>query len=168
MGTHDNGIYRFLRAASMPTDSVDFDAHIPASRHHRTRADAQPTGRFLRPQVNRESVIGLNELKHPIRNHCGGSFPDFFRWLKKQVVTPSQILLHFRNKFRDGQTNRDMPIVSARVHCSLGHRGKFKPCLFLNCQRVHVETQQKTWSGMLHCQSGNKSGFPDSSPHVKP
>ena len=108
----------------------------------------------------------INVICHTCVNHCVSTTHAFFCRLENKFNFANQFFLMRHQKFCHSQTNSNMTIVTASVHCvsvtrvkTFLHGAMFCTSIFFNIVAVHIKTEANSFTRFASIEHCNHTSF---------
>ena len=103
-----------MRSGGVPPATMNDDFELIHRRHDRTGCHPDgPDGQVI-PQMDAEGCVDSGRVQHSVRDHRLRPIRGLFRRLERKLHAAVQ--RDGREPARDLETDRDVPVMSARVH----------------------------------------------------
>src|SRR5450759_2888819 len=100
----------------MSPSAPNSDREPISGRRHRTAAQADLANIELRAHVESEGAVNARTLKEPILDHSRSTEAPFFSRLEHEFDCAADRFAPLRQETGDGEKDRGVSVVAARVH----------------------------------------------------
>lgn len=141
LGRSDDGVDTFMGHGGMAGLTIEDDADMIRSSHHRAGQDADLATGQGRPDV--EAVNGIDAVEDAGRNHPLGAADRrfFFGWLADEDDRTGNIVFHLAQNLSGTEEDAHVAVMAAGVHLAgeIGRKGQAR--FFRHRQGVHIGPQ---------------------------